>query len=261
MPRPRRIRRRRPRPPRGGTCRAREAARWSGRREGRDRRRGRHDRAPRPPGACAALPFTRSPAAASSSATHGIVTTSGRPSASVWPRRSSNTCTPPAPMAESVWPSRHARPRVSEMMTPTSTPRRVRSPDASARAEASGSTGSSSTVPSGVFDASTPAAAETMPSRFCTMRVVPPFGIGRVATTRTVSAVIASSRSSAAIMRPSAFETIFDVTTRMSPSARTPPAASAISDTRSAPAVISGMPVRAQAWSTSGRVSGRTAPR
>ena len=67
-----------------------------------------------------ALPFTRSAAAASSSATHGIVTTSGRPSASVCPRRSSNTCTPPAPIAESVWPSRHARPSVSETMTPTS---------------------------------------------------------------------------------------------------------------------------------------------
>ena len=41
-------------------------------------------------------------AAASSSATHGIVTTSGRPSASVPPRRSSNTWMPAAPIATSV---------------------------------------------------------------------------------------------------------------------------------------------------------------
>ena len=116
-------------------------------------------------------------------------------------------------------------------------------------------------MPAGVFEASTPAAADTMPSRFCTMRVAPPFGVARLATTRTVSAVIASSRSSAAIERPSAFETIFDVTTRMSPSARAPAAASAITDTRSVPGVISGMPSSAQACSTSGEVSGRTAPR
>ena len=69
-------------------------------------------------------------------------------------------------------------------------------PVASARAEASGSTGSSSTVPSGAFDASTPAAAPMMPWRFSTMRVTPP-SYSRVATTRTVSAVIAGSRSSA----------------------------------------------------------------
>ena len=125
---------------------------------------------------------------------------------------------PPAPMAQSVWPSRHARPRVSETSTPSRTPSRSRSPAASARAEASGSTGSSSTVPCGVFDASTPAAADTMPRRFSTIRVVAPDGVVRVATTRTVSAVMASSRSAASTKRPSALETILDVTTRMSPS-------------------------------------------
>ena len=51
------------------------------------------------------------------------------------------------------------------------------------------------------------------------MRVVPR-GVSRVATTRTVSAVIASSRPSAAITRPSALLTTLLVTTTTSPSAR-----------------------------------------
>ena len=85
-----------------------------------------------------------------------------------------------------------------------------------------------------------------MPSLFSTIRVMWPPGEVREATTRTVSAVIASSRSSAAMMRPSAFDTIFDVTTRMSPSCSVAAAASAINATRSTPGVISGMPSRAQ---------------
>ena len=101
-------------------------------------------------------------------------------------------------------------------------------------------------MPCGVFDASTPAAAETMPSLFSTIRVVWPPGEVREATSRTVSAVIASSRSSAAMMRPSAFDTILDVTIRMSPSCSVEPAASATTATRSVPGVTSGMPSRAQ---------------
>ena len=159
----------RPRPPRGGTCRARAGAR-STRAPGQieARRRGRRDRGRRRPGASPPCPSRGRPAAAISSATQGIVTTSGRPSASVRPRRSSKTCTPPAPIAESVWPSRHARPEgVRDDDPDLDAEQRAQPRREGARAEASGSTGSSSTVPSGVFDASTPAAADTMPSRFC----------------------------------------------------------------------------------------------
>src|SRR5690606_28204233 len=71
----------------------------------------------------------------------------------------------------------------------------------------------------------------------------------REATRRTVSAVIASSRSSAVTKRASALETILLVTTRMSPrlipgSARS--AASPMIVARSSPAAISPMPFRPQ---------------
>ena len=104
------------------------------------------------------------------------------------------------------------------------------------RAEASGSSGSSSTVPAGVLDASTPAAAITKPCRFSTIRVFP-----RRATSRTVSASIAASRSSASTSRPSALLTIFDVTTTTSPSARATPVAT-ISLAMSAPGCTSPIP-------------------
>ena len=78
-------------------------------------------------------------------------------------------------------------------------------------------------------------AARTSPCRVSAIRVSP-----RLATTRTVSASMASSRS-ARTTRPSALLTILEVTTTMSPSAR-PVAASAISPARSAPTVISGSP-------------------
>ena len=67
-------------------------------------------------------------------------------------------------------------------------------------------------MPGAVLDSSTPAAASTRPCRVCAMVVAP-----RLATTRTVSASIACSRE-AATTRPSALLTIFEVTTRMSPS-------------------------------------------
>ena len=105
----------------------------------------------------------------------------------------------------------------------------------SLRADPSGSSGSSTTVPGGVLEASTPAAASTSPCRVSTILVGP-----RRATTRTDSASMACSRS-VRTTRPSALLTILEVTTRMSPSAR-PVAAPAISSARSAPAVISGSP-------------------
>ena len=95
------------------------------------------------------FPLTSSAAAATSSATAATVISSVRPNVSVVPRRSSSTRTPAAPTVMSVSPSRHARPAVSVTSTPRRTPNRACSPARSARADASGPTGRSSTVPSG----------------------------------------------------------------------------------------------------------------
>ena len=168
-------------------------------------------------GAPESLPFTRSAAPATSSAIEVTVISSAWPCASTRPRKSSSGAMPAAPIAESVRPSRHGRPIVSVTTTPTVTPWSRCQAARSARAEASGSTGRSTTVPAGVFDASTPAAAMTKPCAVSTIRVTPR-GVWRVATTRTVSAVIASSRSSAATVRPSALLTTLLVTTSTSPS-------------------------------------------
>ena len=93
-----------------------------------------------------------------------------------------------------------------------------------------------------MLDSSTPAAAITNPCLVSEMVVAP-----RLATTRTVSAAIASSRDIAAT-RPSALLTILDVTTRMSPSSSPGPpgasAASAIIFARSSPEATSGIPGR-----------------
>ena len=71
---------------------------------------------------------------------------------------------PAAPIATSVVPCRHGRPNESVTSTPTSRPVRSRSCARSAAADASGSTGSSTSVPaSGVFDWSTPADAQMKP--------------------------------------------------------------------------------------------------
>ncbi len=138
-------------------------------------------------------------------------------------------------MALSVCPARHGLPIVSVTITPMLRPVRGCSALRSRRADSSGSSGSSTTVPGAVLDSSTPAAARTRPCRVCAIVVAP-----RLATTRTVSASMACSRE-AAITRPSALLTIFDVTTRMSPSRRSG-AASAMSAARSVPAVTSGSP-------------------
>ncbi len=205
-------------------------------------------------GSPAALPLTRSPAAASSSAVATTVELSGLPWASVAPRRSSRTRTPAEPIATSVSPVRHGRPKVSVTTTPTSTDRVSRTPARIAAAEASGSWGSSSTVPGAVLEASTPAAAITRPCRFSTIRSGP-----RRATTRTVSASIAASRESASTMRPSALETIFEVTSRTSPSRRSG-AAVVISFARSSPGLTSGIPSTARTSYAGTGVTGRPPP-
>ncbi|MNY63161.1 hypothetical protein D3C86_2000850 [compost metagenome] len=94
-----------------------------------------------------------------------------------------------------------------------------------------------------------PAAAMMRPWRVSTILVTPP-GWTRSATIRTVSCVIAFSRSATGTCMPSALETILLVITRMSPSRRAASASSAtvasmaaaIRATRSSPAPISGRP-------------------
>ncbi len=182
------------------------------------------------------FPLTRSAAAAISSATAATVTSSRLPNVSLLPRWSRTGMTPAAPMAASVWPIRQGLPRVSVTITPIRTPRRPARALRSRRAEASGSSGSRATIPGGVLELSTPAAASTRPCLVSTILAGP-----RCATSRTVSASMACSRS-AVMRRPSALLMIFEVTTRMSPSAR-PGAAASISPARSAPEVTSGSPV------------------
>ena len=122
---------------------------------------------------------------------------------------------PATPIAWSVCPVRQGRPMVSVTTTATSTPGQLEQPRRAGRAPTRrGRPGSSSTVPGSVPLASTPAAASTSPCRVSTIRVGP-----RRATTRTVSAVIASSRS-IRTARPSALDTTFEVTTTTSPSAQ-----------------------------------------
>ena len=99
--------------------------------------------------------------------------------------------TPAAPIAVSVCPIRHARPSVSVMTTPMCAPGRARSAFRSRRADSSGSSGSRTTVPGGVLEASSARRGEhqALPG-LALMRASP-----RRATTRTVSASIAASRS------------------------------------------------------------------
>ena len=121
-------------------------------------------------GICVVLAFTRSAAAAISSATAATVTSSRLPKVSASPRWSRSGASPAAPMAVSVWPVRHGRPRVSLTITPTVSPRRAPMAARSRRAESSGSSGSSTTVPGAVLELSTPAAAITSPCRVVTIR-------------------------------------------------------------------------------------------
>ena len=186
-------------------------------------------------GTCRDFPFTRSAAEAISSATAATVTSRMLPKVSTSPRWSRTGIRPAAPTALSVCPARHGLPIVSVMITPSLRPVRWCSALRSRRADSSGSSGSSTTVPWAVLDSSTPAAARTRPCLVCAMVVAP-----RRATTRTVSASMACSLD-AATTRPSALLTIFEVTTRMSPSRRSG-AAPAMRAARSLPAVISGSP-------------------
>ena len=87
-------------------------------------------------------------------------------SRSVVPRRSRIGGIPATPIATSVVPWRNGRPNESVTTTPTVRPVSSRSASRMPRALASGSSGSSTSVPgSGAFEWSTPAEAQTKPCR------------------------------------------------------------------------------------------------
>ena len=126
------------------------------------------------------------------------------------------------------------------MTTPRPGPERLRAVRARMRsAVASGSSGSSASVPSSRLEASTPAFAQTNPCRVSAMTRSP-----RRATTRAVSArPRPPPRRPPGTNRPSAFDTIFCVIATTSPSRA--PAARSIGVTmaaRSSPGTTSGMP-------------------
>ena len=136
---------------------------------------------------------------------------------------------PATPIATSVVPRRHGRPK--ESLTITATPSR----SLRRAAESSGSSGSKTSVPgSGAFEASTPAAAHTKPCRVSAMTSSP-----RRRTIRRAS-LSTSSSFSPRTTRPSAFEITLCDTTSTSPFSKS--AASAISAATSSPARISGRP-------------------
>jgi hypothetical protein len=123
------------------------------------------------------------------------------------------------------------------------------------RADASGSTGNVSTRPAAPLDDwSTPALAHTNPWRVSVINTGPIWRTIRTDSLSTTSTTRASlshcrahslanvdgSTSASSIAQPSAFDTIFDVTTTTSPS--TSNACCAISAARSAPGSISGSP-------------------
>src|SRR5690606_8569255 len=156
--------------------------------------------------------------------------------------------TPALPSAKSTTPPRHGRPAVSETMRPSGwssgQERRRRRSRRRLAARASEPRGRSRTPPSPpTFDSSTPAAAMTGPAAASTMRVtLSP--ARRSATTRTVSAAIASSRE-VWTRSPSALARILLATTTTSPGASEIPErtrASCRSCPRSSPARTSGTP-------------------
>ena len=218
-----------------------------------------------------------SAAEAISSASATMVECMIRPSASGWPRRSISGAMPATPRATSTMPKRHGRPNESlTMMAGASSaamPSRSVICSRSCRADASGSGGSSVTKSlRPVFDASMPALAHTNP---CFVRLmIRPRSMRRMAAdSRSTSSTWRASRSHSrakatasargsivrrSTMQPSALETTFWVTTRMSPArgaysasaAASARQAAAISAPRSSPGATSGSGGRATAMTS-----------
>ena len=115
--------------------------------------------------------------------------------------RSRSTSIPAAPIATFAIPRRHERPNVSVTITPSERPVRSSSPARRAAAEASGSSGSRTTVSgAGAFEASTPADAQTNPWRSRRSRAAA--GCGRRAPTRAGSPRAGAGRRRPASRRP-----------------------------------------------------------
>ena len=184
------------------------------------------------------------------------------------PRRSSSTSKPAAPMAMPTVPRRQGRFALSTIKTPTDIPVAASNAWRMREALASGSFGSSSasaSSPWSMLDWSTPAWAPTSPS-LCRTISTPGFmrttalDSSRINCTRrgSFSVCAASSRASAegttpanATCRPSALETIFCATVRMSPSCKARPLAASASHRmagRSSPASTSLMPDSGATW-------------
>src|SRR5918997_1973190 len=164
---------------------------------------------------------------------------------------------PEPPMATSVMPRRHARPKESETITGPSTPRRSSRTAPSLAALLSGSRGRRQTVSSpGTFEASTPALAQTKPWRVSEMTTPRSMRTTRRLSRKTTSIwrgsfphrdaySLASGEGSTVLRstrRPSALLITLWVTTSTSPGRRTGPTASATSPSRSSPGRTSGKP-------------------
>ena len=197
-----------------------------------------HDRRP-----LIGLPCTSEAAAAISSAKPVSVTSSLRPNRSGWPRQSISAGNPAAPSAIPTVPRRNGRPKLSLTTIARRLPHISSNRRCKARAEASGSSGSSSTrsLPSdgATFEWSIPALAITQPRRCSAIS-----RLGRCRTMRrdseritstsrgsfSTSAASAMARSDGSTVatstaRSSALETIFWATTSTSPSAGASPLA------------------------------------
>ncbi len=153
---------------------------------------------------------------------------------------------PAEPMATSVTPRRHVRPKVSEMMTPTSMPALPRRPSRMRRAERSLSSGSRAAKPDSTLDRSMPALAHTKPCLVSLMMRSPRRRRMRTDSASTSGLWLSGSSGSMATSWSSAFDTIFWVTTTTSPSASAvpspPAAAAAMIPARSSPGWISPIP-------------------
>ena len=174
-------------------------------------------------GTPSALPFTSSLAAAISSAMAGSVTASTLPWLSVVPRRSSITgqaggADGQVDLAVAPGSSERVRDDHARRSRRTGPSRPLRS----ARADASGSTGSSRTVPGAVFEVSVPGGGQHQ----AVPRLHDP-GVAALRDDPDQFGVDRLVRGVPVVSRPSALLTIFDVTETTSPSRRS--AASPIS--------------------------------
>src|SRR6266404_2206404 len=205
------------------------------------------------------LPITKPAAAASSSATARMVASSGFEWRSRVPRRSRSTGIPAAPMATLVRPSRQGRPNVSLMITAMRFLVSLRISAAILRAEPSGSRGRRVTTSSpSTLEWSTPALAQTNPWCVSTISTGCSLTIRRdsrkIISTRRGSlpafdascdACAEGSIVESLASRPSALETTFWATTRISPLRKAIlalRAAAAIRRVKSLPSRISGSP-------------------